>query len=151
MAQVANVRKVFQFILEIQGVDQYEVQEVDLPELEVEAVEHGDANFSVKTPGRLKVGDIVLKKLSALMGSDTWAFDELMLAQNPYSGGGILPSQLKTQMRLKEVDTTQQVVVNVWIFDEAWVHKIKPTSKNRMSSDNLLEEITIKVDRAWKS
>lgn len=147
MAQVANTRKVFNFQIEIDGVNQFEVQKVTVPTPEVEAVEHGDTNHSVKTAGRIKVEDMVFEKLRPLPTTDTWAWDWLKRAQDFDNGGGELPENYKKQVVIKEMSTNNTTTVNKWIADGVWPKKISQSDFDRMSSDNIIETITFSVDK----
>lgn len=150
MAQIANPRKVFNFRVEIQGIDQFEVQKATPPEIEVETTEHGDTNHSVKTAGRVKVGDLTLEKLKPLPNSDLWAWNWLQTAQNMTTGGGQLPLQYKRTVILKELSSDGQTTVNRWICEGCFVKKVSQGDFDRNSSDNILETVVLSVDRVQK-
>lgn len=150
MAKVANTRKSFNFKIEVDGVDQFEVQKVDIPEVELDSVEHGDINYSVKTAGRVKVGDLVLEKIKPIPGSDSWAWDWLRSAQSQLAGGGLLPLAYKRILTIKEMDTTGLITLNRYICTGCWVKKVKTSTLDRTSSDNLIETITLSVDTIEK-
>ncbi len=146
MANVGNPRKVFMFQVEIDGLNQFECQKFTPPEASVEKVEHGDTNYSVKTPGRFSIDDIVLEKLRAMPNSDMWAWDWLMSAQNPTTGGGQLPSNIKKTIVVRELDSTGLVVINTLQYDGCWVTKVGKSVYDRMSGDNVIETVTISLD-----
>lgn len=145
MAKVAHTRKSFQFRIELSGVDQFEVQKVTLPEIEIDAVEHGDTNRVIKTPGMIKTGDLVFEKVRPL-GNDMYAWDRLSMAQNPLTGGGELPIVVKHPIIIKEMDTTGMVTLNKWVCSGCWIKKISSSDLDRTSSDNIIETITFSVD-----
>lgn len=147
MAQIANTRKVFNFRVEILGMDQWELQKVTLPEVEIEAVEHGDTNHSVKTAGRVTVGDLVFEKLRPLPSADNWAWNWLNQAQDMMIGGGQLPINFKQTIVVKEMDNTGTATLNRWVCEGCWVKKISQSDFDRTSSDNIIETITLSVDR----
>ncbi len=150
MAKIANTRKNFNFRIEIAGVDEWEVQKVTIPEVEIQKVMHGDANYDVKTPGRVTVGDCVMEKIRPLNGSDTWAWDRLMVAQNTLTGGSLLPLQVREIIVIKEMDATGTRTLNRWLCEGAWVCKVASSQLDRMSSDNMLETVTWSVDRCYR-
>jgi phage tail-like protein len=147
MAQIANTRKVFQFVVEVAGLNQFEVQTVELPEIEVEAVEHGDTNHSIKTAGRITTGDMTFEKVRPLPQTDKWAWEWLNTAQDPFTGGGSLPLNHKQIIIVKEMDTTQTTTINSWYLEGCWVKKVSQSKMDRMSSDNIIETIIFSVDR----
>lgn len=145
MAQIANTRKVFNFRVEIDGVDQWEIQKVTIPELEIEEVLHGDANRDVKTAGRIKVGDLVMEKLRPLPFSDVWGWNWFNRAQNQLTGGGELQVNVNKTFVVKEMSTDGVTTVNRWLVAEAWVKKLSQTDFDRATSDNVIETVTFSV------
>src|SRR6478736_7864227 len=78
MAQIEDPKKVFQFGFLAAGLNPFEVQKVDIPDFEIEVVEHGDTNYDVKTGGRIKFGDVTLEKLRPMSGGrgrTNWIWD----------------------------------------------------------------------------
>lgn len=146
MPNVSNPRKVFMFQVEIDGLNQFECQKFTPPKSSVEKVSHGDTNHDIKTPGRFSVEDIVLEKLRAMPNSDTWAWRWLMSAQNPITGGGQLPSNIKKTIVVRELDSTGTTVINTLQYDGCWVCEVGKTVMDRMSGDNVIETVTISVD-----
>jgi phage tail-like protein len=147
MAKVPNPRKVFNFIVEIDGIDQFEIQEVKLPDQTIDAVQHGDTNYTVKTGGLAHSGNMTFKKLMPVTNSDTWAWTWLSLVQDQYLGGGVLPSAYKRDIVLKEMDTTGLATVNRWQIDGCFPVKVSYNDMNRMASENMMESVELSVDR----
>ncbi len=150
MPKIADTRKVFNFVVEIAGVNQFEIQKVTIPEVGIEAVMHGDVNYDVKTPGRVTVGDMTMEKLRPLPSTDTFAWDWLKRAQNIQTGGGNLALGYKQNVIVKEMDETGTVSVNRWFCEGCWVSKISQSDMDRNASDNIIETITFSVDRCWR-
>lgn len=148
--KVANPRKVFTFKVEIGGIDQFEIQSFKVPDGTIDVVLHGDTNHDAKTPGRIKFGDAVLKKIVATTNTDTWAWTWLMIAQDPFLGGGALPSAVLQDIIIKELDTTQQITINRWLMEGCFVSKVSQSDFDRSKSDNIIEEVTLAVTRCRK-
>lgn len=146
MANVANTKKVFMFQVEINGLNQFECQKFKPPGVTIDKVEHGDTVYSVKTAGRYNIDDIVLEKIRPLPGSDTLMWDWLTASQDPIAGGGQLPSNVKQTIVVRELDTTGTLVINTWQYDGCWVCGIEQSEFDRMSSDNIIETVTISTD-----
>lgn len=151
MANISNPRKAFKFIVEVNGLNQFEVQKVTLPETEIEEVKHGDANRDVKTPGRVMVGDMVFEKLRPLPGSDLWAWEWFNACQNMQTGGGELPINVWQMIIIKEMDNTGLITANSWVCEEVWPKKISATELDRNASENLIETITFSVGRVARA
>lgn len=150
MALLANARKAFNWRLEIAGVNQFEIQKCTPPEVEIEAVEHGDTNYKVKTAGMITVGDMTMEKLRPLPQTDLWAWQWLQQAQNILTGGGQLALGYKRDCVLKEMDASGLVAINRWYCEGVWPKKISQSDFDRMTSDNIVETITFSVDRCWR-
>jgi phage tail-like protein len=149
--KVTNTAKVFQFRVEMRGIDQWEVQEVNIPEVEMDVVEHGDANFLVKTGGILKFGDITLKRLKKMQAGDTWAWDWLLRVQDPATGGGTLPENYKEQVIIKQLSADGSTTIDQWICLGCFPKKVSHETFNRTSSDNQMETVVLSVDLVRKT
>ena len=66
--------KVFNFKIEIEGIDQFLIQDVKMPEVEIGAVEHGATNYNIKTAGGVSYSDAELQKIVPADGGDRWAW-----------------------------------------------------------------------------
>ena len=146
MAKVANPRKVFNFVIEVDGIDQFEVQKVTLPEINVEQVEHGDTNHVIKTAGQVKVGNMTFEKIKRMPGSDVDAWEWLRTAQSQVAGGGLLAEAYKKTIIVKEMDTTGLATLNRHVCTGVWVTKVSQNELDRTSSDNILQTIELSVD-----
>lgn len=146
-AKVKNPRKKFlwQVTFVKHPINSYLFQNCSLPEKNIEVVEHGDLNRSVKTGGRVSNGNLTLSKLETTSGSDTWLFDWLSSIQDEVLGGGLSPSEYWETIKLDELAEDGQSVINTWILDEVWPCKLNGQELDRMSSDNTLETIEFAV------
>lgn len=144
---IQDTRKVFNFVVEVEGVNQYEIQKVTLPDVEIDSTVHGGDNTDIKTPGRVKTGDLVFEKVRPAAGSDTWAWDWLMDAQNPNTGTGKLATSVKRLIIIKEMAPDGVTTLNSWAYKGCWVKKVAPGTLDRLSSDNLIETVTLSVDK----
>jgi len=144
---MANPRSVFLWRIEIDGVDQFELQTIDIPEMGIEVVAHGGTNHDIKTGGKYTVGDVVIEKLKSLLNTSTWATDWLFQVQDPFLGGGLLPTVYKRDIVIKEMDTTGTVTLSKYLCEGCWPSKVKGAKLDRMSSDNIIETVTLTVDR----
>ncbi len=146
MAQ-GNARKVFNFAIEIDGIDQFLIQEVKKPEVEVGAVSHGATNYDVKTAGGVAVADAELQKIKPAPQSDTWAWDWLNKAQDMNTGTGALAEDYKKDIVFKEL-APNGTTLNAWLWEGAWVRKCSENNHKRGNqNDNIIETVTISVDR----
>jgi len=145
--RVANPRKIHNFFLSIDGVDQFEIQEMSFPELSLDVVEHGDTNYIVKTPGILKIGTIQLKKLKRMETTDTWAITWLFGGQNPIIGGGILPSLLVRTITIEEREASNTITVGRIVWEGAWCSNVGQNAYSRMQSENIIQDITLQVEK----
>lgn len=141
------MRKVFNFAIEIAGFDVALVQDVKRPDVEVGAVEHGAANYNVKTAGGVTTSDAELQMVKPIIGLGMVAEQWLLQAQNPVLGIGGLPMQYKRDIIFKE-KAPNGMTLSAWIWEGAWVRKVSASNYKRGAQDeNVIETITISVDR----
>lgn len=147
---VANPRKVFQFGIEIDGVDQLLIQDVKKPEAEIGAVEHGASNHNIKTAGGVAVSDAELQGVKSAPLGDNWAWDWLQSAQDMESGTGGLSEDYKKDVIFKEFGPGG-TPVSIEIWEGAWVRKVSPSNfKRGNQSENVIETVTMSVDKIIK-
>lgn len=176
MAKNTNPRKKFNFSIQIVGapIDPFLVQSVEIPEREIEVVEHGETNHSIKTGGRVSFGMIVLEKilttdLSAL--AHTYFESWMASVQNPVVGGGLNPggpgasaagiaSGYKRSIIITEFPESgiaasasgapTGAFINQWTCFGCWPSKRDPIDLNRNESDNTIEKIELCTDYITK-
>jgi len=146
MANVNNTRKKFGFSIEIDGFNQFVCQKVTRPEVTIDQVTHADTNYDIKTPGRYKVSDMVLENISSTVGTDLWAEQWLLSAQNPVTGGGLNALDVKKTIRIHELDNTGTVVLRTDTYIGCWVCGVDPGELDRAASENIARKVTIAVD-----
>lgn len=71
-----NVAKGFKWLLEIDGIDAMLIQEVTLPDVDVNVIELGRGvnQTNIKVPGKKKVGTLKCKKLIPTDAVEAWAY-----------------------------------------------------------------------------
>jgi phage tail-like protein len=143
--------KVFRYVVEIDGLEQFKCQKFTPPKVSIEKVSHGDTNYDVKTAGRYSVDDIVLEKLVPTDTVDTWALDWLLDAQDPFLGGGMLPDELYQTIIVRELAEDGTTPVMRWVYEGCWVCEVSQSDYDRTSSDNVIETVTISTNRAFKA
>ena len=141
MSGVANAVKIMQFAIEIDGVDQFLIQEVKQPEVERGSVEHGAEDYNIKTAGGKTVGDAELKKLIPAPESDSWAWDWLEQA------GNSLAEEYKRDVVFKELAPDGKTTLNAYLWEGVWAKKIaKSDAKRGAQNENMMETVTLSVD-----
>ena len=153
MAQINNPRKQFQFgiIFADFGLDEFLVQKVTLPDQEAEVVEHGDINYDVKTPGRLKYSNLMLESImtqnSQGLYGDANVFQNWFEACQSFIGQGGQPSSLyKRTISVVEYGLDGTTILNTWTYIGCWPCKITGLSLDRMGSENTNNSVEICVD-----
>ena len=139
MAGLANPRKNFRWVLELDGVNMFLIQEVDLPEISYEVIEHGaPVNIpNAKTPGKLAVTDLVVRKLKPALQADTWAWDWFGSAMS-----GIASDFIKTGI-LKDLGPDGLVTIESYFLGDVWPSKLTDSTRNALGpGENLIQEVT---------
>lgn len=147
MAIIQDPRKFFQFSIILEGLNPFLCQEVEVPEVEVEKAEHGDTNYDVKTAGRTKYGTLRLKKLRVASASDNLFFNWMKQCSNVWSGGGDTPILYKKNLYVDELGLDGSTILNSEFYENVWPSRRGAMNFQRMTSDNLIEEIEMEVDR----
>jgi T4-like virus tail tube protein gp19 len=142
-----NATKVFNFAIEINGIDQFLIQDVKVPEVEIGAVEHGASNYNVKTAGGVATSDAELQKIVPAPGGDRWAWDWLMKAQDPNNETGGLTEDYYKDIVFKELSPSGATLnSDLWIG--SWVRKVSKSNYKRGKQDeNVIQTVTISVNR----
>lgn len=144
-----NTVKAFSYALEADGLDQFLVQEMTLPEVEVATVEHFSTTSATKTAGLVSISDMEIKKIKLADSADNWAWDWIQAVQNPLTGTGGLPSDYKRNLVVREFDAAGRTT-NRWILYGCWVKKVSTSTHNRAASENVIETVTFSVDSILK-
>lgn len=137
----ANPRKNFRYLLELDGVNMFQIQEITPPTVEFAEVKHGSPGNipDAKTPGKIQVGDLVVKKLTTANGSDTWAWDWFGLAI-----AGVASEYRKTGF-LKHLGIDGVTVVENYFLGNIWPKKIEGANLVSTGSENYIETVTFAV------
>lgn len=146
MAKINNPRKNFNFQVSIQGINPFLCQEVKLPDVDFDMVEHGDTNFDVKTAGRKKISQLTVEKIFPSDQTDNEIRNWSNQIQDTTTGGGALPSQYKRTVIVQQYAPDGVTVLDQWELDGAWPQKINGIAFNRRSSENTIQSIEFCVD-----
>lgn len=150
---VSNPRKGFNFSIEIInqfGTLNWLAQKVTLPDRDIDVVEHGDSNHSIKTGGRVNYNALTIEKLMTTSGPATFFHDWSKLIADCVIGGGIIPSAYKSQIIVIELAEDHATPLNKWTYFGAWPSKINGLPLDRLSSENSLEVIELQIDEMEK-
>lgn len=150
MAKINNPKKQFNFNVIAPGLNPYAVQVANIPDHEIEQVEHGDVNYTVKTPGRISFGNVILEKLRPLDYTDNWIWDWIDQTQNAFTGGGGIPDNIKRNITIVQLASDNITVTDQWEIEGAWPTRLNDMNLSRVTSDNSLEKIELSVDRVRK-
>lgn len=152
MAHITNPRKVFNFTIQIAPyvLDPWLCQRVTIPDLDVEPVEHGDANYDVKTAGRKKVGSLTIEKLMVSDNADNYMYNWQETCQSQLLGGGSPPDIYKRPIIITELAEDGATPLNSWTAFGCWPSKISGQKFDRQASENVIENIEIQVDELYR-
>lgn len=154
MAVINNPRKAFQFSVQIVGMTSFEpmlCQEITLPDKDTEQVIHGDTNFDVKTPGRIKLGNFTMDKIMRANGADNLIWNWGQQCQDSAIGGGLPPASIWYDILVKEFAENGVTVINEWLLKECWPTKVNGQKFSRVESNNSIESLEFSVNEMFKS
>ena len=144
MAQIANVRKSFNFLIEMEGVAQAYIQEFTPPEKTIEVVEHGAANGVVKTAGRYNYGEMTLTKLRSADVAENGLWNWLNSVQNSTTQTGQNYQDYARIIVIRELSPAG-AFLNSWRI-ECWCSAVNLGTFNRGASENVIESATFQVN-----
>jgi hypothetical protein len=142
MSGLANPRKNFRYILELDGSNTFLVQEVTPPVVELPEIKHGAPGNDPdsKTPGKLIIGDLIVKKLKPALVADSWAWDWMAQAMV-----GVNAGFMKTGY-LKHLGPDGVTNVEKYFLGEIWPKKIEGSNLVSMGpGENMIETVTFSV------
>lgn len=143
-------RKIYNFGIEVNGVDVLLIQDVKVPEIEVGAVEHGATNYNEKTAGGVAVSDAELQKIMPVGDGDSWAWDWLHEGADMFAGGK-LPEDYKRDLIFKEFAPDGITVLDSYLWEGCFCKKITRTNFVRGNqNENTIDTIMLSVDRVKK-
>ena len=139
---LSNTQKNFRYALEIDGINMFLLQEVTPPSVESPILEHGaPGNLpNGKSPDKVKIGDLVLKKLRPATGGDTWAWD--WFAEN-ITG---LSTDFNKIGFLVELAPDGFTSARKWFLGNMFVTKIEGETYKAQGGDNIMETVTVAVE-----
>jgi phage tail-like protein len=143
MAAISHPRKNYRWRLEMNGLNVFEVQEVQIPSIEIPKIEHGSGinDPNKKTPGKVQFGDLVMKKLKSSLTADIWAIDKMAQA---IAGA---PDILFENAFLIDYNINGVTPVEKWFLGNCWVTKIEQSNRGQMSpGENIIETVTFSID-----
>ncbi len=158
MIPIKNPRKQFNFritVLDNPILEPFAAQVVNLPDNEIDPVEHGFGNTVIKTAGLVKTGNLMLERImSATVGTvnGTAIFAWQKLAQDGAAQTGGDPESYKKYIYIEELANSSwnglndPVVINSWTCIGCWPMRINGREYSRTSSDNLVESVEFSVD-----
>lgn len=142
MAIETNMRLNYRFAIDIEGIDQYYIQELTLPDRELGEVMHGGLvnEPDSKTPGKQKIGDMVAKKCAPVAGPDNFASTWMELARLGRA------ESYRRNITVREIGEDGFSTVAVYEMIGVWPKKIGGRQYKREGDGELiLEEVTFSV------
>lgn len=141
MSGLANPRKDYRYVLELDGINMFLIQDVQTPEVEYQVDEHGaPINIpNAKTPGKMRVGEMVVQKLMPALSADTWAWDWFGAALS-----GIKKDFIKTGV-LRHVGPDGFSTLDAYFLGDIWPSKIGSSNLVAAGSGNIIETVTFQT------
>lgn len=150
MAKINNPKKQFNFAVYAPGLNNYAVQTANIPGYEIDATEHGDTNYKVKTPGMINFENITLEKLRPMDVADNWVHDWVNETADAFTGANGLPGSIKRNITIVQLASDNITVTDQWEVEGAWPVRVNGMNLSRVSSDNSMETVELSVDRVRK-
>lgn len=136
------MRKNFRYALELDGVVHVLIQEIAPPKVGFAEVPHGSPGNipNGKTPGKMAVGDLVLKKCRPEGVSDTWIWNWMAKCV-----GGLFPQYAK-QAFLLELAPDAITPIDKFYLGNIWPKDLDHSGlKAEGGGENIIETLTFSV------
>lgn len=130
----------YRFRVEVDGVSQWAIQKVTLPEVSTTVLEHGGGDLSIKTASKKIVGEATFEKLVSINDTDSWGSDWL---ESCVTG---LPSSYKRNIVVRLLDNDGITTVKTYILTGIFPTKLTRADLDRMADENFMETLTLSVD-----
>lgn len=140
-----NPVKQFQYVIEVDGLDQFLCQELTLPDETIEEAEHTEGNAVYRTPGLTRIGDVTLSNLVPTDENDDWAKSWLLQVQDRQAGSGGTPEQYLRTVVVRLLDNGGNTIKTYEMID-CWVKQITGLTLSKSTSDNIMREVVLVVN-----
>ena len=145
---IKNPRKKFNFGIAFPldySIPDFGCQKVTLPEVEIEQTEHGVGNTVQNTPGMVKTGKLTVSMIepNKLLPVSDAIYALFKAIQDPTTGFGMVDGYEIT-ITVTEYSPTM-TPLNTWVCNGCWPSKVNGKEYDRVSSDNLVNEIEFVV------
>lgn len=148
---ITNPRKQFKFRVTIFGIPTlpaFGVQEVDLPDRELEQDEHGAGVTNIKTAGKVNIGNATFNRvMSAAVGAvsgEIWEWSRLCQDEILQTGGD--PELYKKIVQIDELANDNQTALDTWYLVGCWPKLINGRQFRAAESGNTVESFELSVD-----
>ncbi len=143
MTKIANPLKNYLYRIAMNGFDQALVQSIEIGEFEFSENLHGDGISDIKTPGRLKYGDIIMEKLVPIGLPDPTMWTWFITA---FAG---LATAVKRDFQIIQLSAENGAPVRIWQVEGAWIKKYKPSKIGDQEDSNAIDTVTIACDKVY--
>ena len=148
-ATVMDVRRQWQFTVQIAGIPPMLVTECTLPSPKMDEIKlpQGGANYAIKLPsGIVEWSDLVIKKAMLENAPDRFGWSWLQQAADCRSGVNLPATVVKKDGVILALNSVG-AVVETYQVRGCWVKEIKMPEQRGEGKDLQIEELTIAVDR----
>lgn len=140
-----NPTHTYSFRVEVDGIDQWQIQSITLPEQSVSVIEHGGGDHNIKTAGKRAIGNATLKHLNSLAGDNQFGYNWLMLTKTG------VPAAYKKIVIVKELGQDNISTVKTWTLMGCFPIRKSQNDLDRMAAENTLVELELSVDEVIES
>jgi phage tail-like protein len=136
-----NPARAYRFRVEADGVDQWSVQKVTIPDISMSVVEHGAGDHNIKTASKKGVGNATFEKLLASDGTaDRWGY---LWLETCIVG---IPTLYKRNLVVKLLGNDGLTTVRSWLLIGCFPVNLTKNDLDRMADENFMETLELSVD-----
>lgn len=147
LAKPLDPRKVAHYLVEMDGIEVGHAEEVTLPKPKLTFAQHGGGTGpKVNTASGYEVdGNLVIKRLLPADKGDKAAWNWITSVYDPKTGRGALSSKAKKDVYIHEL-SPDDTILNTIICHGCLPETVDAGKKEKKSNENVMEEISCKVD-----
>lgn len=150
---ITNPRKNYNFkaIISAQYYNPFMVQELKTPDVDIDVVEHGQANSTIKTAGQIKYTNAQLKGIIPQEQGLDWVQVWIKDVQDILRGGGLVPNMYKKNLQVVYLGIDGKTVVETETWEGAWPCKLNGKDLKAIGSENIINDLELCVDKVINS
>ena len=145
-SQNLNPARAFKFRADILGVPSLYFQEIVVPKISIDQINHAQNGMEIKTSGIRRIDDATLKYIKPLEDQENVLINWMEQANSSITGGSYLAQTYKKRVVINIMDPTGIVAQIKYILEGAWPKEQSWDGFKANESTSVMETLMLSVD-----